>query len=252
MKSKVPIEFSYKVTDHFYAGEYPFKPLVKDGKLKLKKLIDFGIDFFLDLTSERLTDYAEHLPEQCTRFHFPTPDYTIPDFATLAEIHSIIVDVASIDERIYVHCKGGHDRTGAVVATYFVYKGLAPIDAQNKFREVFVPPVRGRYPHRPLIETDWKVLERYQEWLTQNKDNETTDTPKQVEINHISRGQTFGNGFNATFTARTITGFGLSGTGNLQRAGTGSGNPFVSSNTAITGNTTGTVKSRSDHVIIRM
>jgi protein-tyrosine phosphatase len=185
MKPALPIEFSYKVADHFYAGEYPFKPLVKDGKQKLKKLIDFGIDYFIDLTSEPLTDYAEHLPEQCSRLHFPTPDYTVPDFATLEQIHLIIDEVKTFEEKIYVHCKGGHDRTGVVIATYFIHAGLSPLEAKKKFYEVFVPPVRGRYPHRPLIETDWTVLDRYRDFL-QTTTDETTDATKQVEINHVA------------------------------------------------------------------
>jgi protein-tyrosine phosphatase len=94
-----------------------------------------------------------------------TPDYTVPDFPILKEIHDKIDDAKNGNDKIYVHCKGGHDRTGAVVATYFVHIGLSPSEAKKKFREVFIPPVRGRYPHSPLIETDWKVLDRYKEWL---------------------------------------------------------------------------------------
>jgi protein-tyrosine phosphatase len=180
MKSELPTDFSYKVTDYFYAGEYPFTALKKDGLKKLKSLIDFGIKHFIDLTSEPLTQYNEHLPVHCTYTNFSTDDYTVPDFSVLQEIHTKIAEAERDGEKIYVHCKGGHDRTGVVVATYFIHAGLSPSEAKKKFREVFVPPVRGRYPHRPLIETDWKVLDRYRKWLTENMTTETT----QVEINH--------------------------------------------------------------------
>ena len=119
MKPKLPIEYSYKVTDTFYAGEYPFEKQQEEGMPKLNSLIDFGITTIIDLTSEQLTPYNEHLPDTCTRLHFPTEDYTCPDFSTLNEIHSIIDEAGGRDEKIYVHCKGGHDRTGVVVATYF-------------------------------------------------------------------------------------------------------------------------------------
>ena len=168
MKQKLPFKFSYKVTDTFYAGEYPFEILPKDGVPKLNRLTDFGIKTIIDLTQEPLTQYAEHLPETCTRLHFPTIDYTCPDFSILKEIHTKIDEAESRKEKIYVHCKGGHDRTGVVVATYFVWRGLTPLLAKQKFYEVFVPPVRSRYPHRPLIETKWNILELYQKWLAKS------------------------------------------------------------------------------------
>ncbi|MGL6196648.1 MAG: protein-tyrosine phosphatase family protein [Thermoguttaceae bacterium] len=146
MKQKLPFKFSYKVTDNFYAGEYPFEPLLKDGLPKLKSLTDFGVSFIIDLTSEHLTPYDEHLPESCFRFSYLTIDYTCPDFEKLKEIHEIIEDAADMQQKIYVHCKGGHDRTGVVVATYFVHAGLSPKEAKKKFYKVFVPPVRVRYP----------------------------------------------------------------------------------------------------------
>ena len=165
MKHNLPFNHSYKVTDTFYAGEYPFEMRAKDGIPKLHNLIDFGITTIIDLTSEPLTPYAEHLPETCVRLHFPTMDYTSPDFSALQEIHSKIDEAEKLGEKIYVHCKGGHDRTGVVVATYFVHAGFSPSEAKQKLYEVFVSPVRGRYPHRPLIETEWELLEHYQDWL---------------------------------------------------------------------------------------
>ena len=131
MKQKLPFKFSYKVTDTFYAGEYPFEISPKDGIPKLNSLIGFGVTTIIDLTSERLTPYAEHLPETCTRLHFPTIDYTSPDFSILKEIHTVIDEAESRGEKIYVHCKGGHDRTGVVVASYFIHTGLSPQSASR-------------------------------------------------------------------------------------------------------------------------
>ncbi len=164
MKHNLPFKYSYKVTDTFYAGEYPFEIQPKDGIPKLNNLIDFGIKTIIDLTSEPLTQYAGHLPDTCTRLHYPTMDYTSPDFSILKEIHTRIEKAEKLGEKIYIHCKGGHDRTGVVVATYFIHAGFSPQTAKQKFYEVFIPPVRGRYPHRPLIETEWSILERYKQY----------------------------------------------------------------------------------------
>jgi protein-tyrosine phosphatase len=165
MQSTLPIKFSYKVTDIFYAGEYPFEEVAETGIVKLKRLTDFGIKHFIDLTSERLTRYNDFLPKHCTYTKMPTNDYTVPSFENLKTIHDII---NQSNEKVYVHCKGGHDRTGAVVAMYFIHAGFSPPLAKQKFYEVFIPPVKGRYPHSPLIETKWKILELYKEWLSKN------------------------------------------------------------------------------------
>jgi len=168
-QSDLPIEYSYKVTETFFAGEYPFAKETDKGKPKLQRIVDFGIKHFIDLTSEPMTKYSEFVPRQCTYTKRATGDYTVPDFTVLKEIHDRITEAERQGEKIYIHCRGGHDRTGAVVATYFIYLGLSPSEAKKKFREVFVPPVKGRYYHSPLIETDWGVLERYQEWLRHKK-----------------------------------------------------------------------------------
>ncbi len=173
MKQKLPIKFCYKVTDHFYAGEYPFEIKPEDGIAKLKCLTDFGIQTFIDLTDQDgLTPYAEHLSKDCTRLHFPLEDrrhFPItedwPDFSILKEIHASIDEAIERDEKIYVHCKGGYDRTGLVVATYFIYKKLSPDETKQKFYDVFVPPLRGRYSHEPLIETGWEILWDYRHSL---------------------------------------------------------------------------------------
>lgn len=162
MEHNLPIKYSYRITDAFYAGEYPFEILAKDGIPKLECLTGFGIKIFIDLTKEPLTQYTEYLPKDCTRLHFPTMDYTNPEFSTLKDIHTAIDNAEKLGKKIYVHCKGGHDRTGVVVATYFIHAGFSPSMAKQKFHEVFIPPVRGRYPHRPLIETEWNILEQYE------------------------------------------------------------------------------------------
>jgi len=167
MQTKLPIEYSYKITETFYAGEYPFSKEPQVGKPKLKRLIDFGIKHFIDLTSEPMTRYSEFVPKPCTYTKRATGDYTVPDFAVLKEIHDRITEAERQNEKIYIHCRGGHDRTGAVVATYFIYQGFSPAEAKAKFRTVFVPPVKGRYYHTPLIETDWTVLDEYEQFLQQ-------------------------------------------------------------------------------------
>ena len=169
-QSNQPINYSYKITDTFYAGEYPFEKTAKEGLPKLQSLIDFGISHFIDLTEERqhLTRYSEFLPEHCTYVNLPTEDETVPCFENLKMAHDII---SQSTDKVYVHCKGGYDRTGVVVATYFVYTGSTAEQAKEQYLQA-AAKIRTRYKHKPLIEKSWEVLEQYKEWLASHKTEE--------------------------------------------------------------------------------
>ena len=163
---KQPIEYSYQVTENIFAGEYPFKKTDDEGLPKLQRLLDFGIKHFIDLTEphDGLTSYREYLPENIEYTRFPTVDMTVPNLEVLHKIHEI---VSKSDVKVYVHCKGGFDRTGVVVATYFIYAGLAVEYAKKQYLQV-ANKQRVRYPHLPLIETRWEVLDEYEQFLMQH------------------------------------------------------------------------------------
>ena len=168
-QQQLPIPFSYKVTEYFFAGEYPFEKDWEKGLPKLQKLLDFGITHFIDLTSERKAKYSEFLSQNYTYLNLPIIDYPTPDFSILKEIHMRIDEAKRVGGKTYVHCMSGHDRTGVAVATYFIYAGFSPLLAKQKFSEVFVPPVRGRYSYPPLIETQWEVLNQYEQFLNNKR-----------------------------------------------------------------------------------
>jgi protein-tyrosine phosphatase len=162
-----PIEFSYKVTENFFAGEYPFKRTVAEGLPKLQRLIDFGIKHFIDLTEpvDRLTSYREHLPEDIEYTRFPTVDMTVPNLNDLRKIHEI---ASKSEVKVYVHCKGGFDRTGATVATFFVFEGGTAEQAKSKYIQTVPNKIRTRYGSMflPLIERiGFSALKEYQQFL---------------------------------------------------------------------------------------
>jgi protein-tyrosine phosphatase len=171
MQLKRPIEFSYQVTENFFAGEYPFKRTVKEGLPKLKQMLDFGIKHFIDLTEppDRLTLYREHLPEGIEYTQFPTVDMTVPDFNDLREIHEII---SRSKVKVYVHCRGGFDRTGVTTATYFVFNGGTAEQAKKMYIQTVPNKQRTRYgpAFHPLIErTNWRALKEYERFLRQRR-----------------------------------------------------------------------------------
>ena len=166
-----PIEFSYKVTDNFYAGEYPFKRTVAEGLPKLRQLLDFGIKHFIDLTEppDRLTPYREHLPEDIEYTRFPTIDMTVPNLKDLQQIHEI---ASQSEVKVYVHCKGGFDRTGVTVATFFVFAGGTADQAKKMYIQTVPNKQRTRYGSMflPLIErTGFRALKEYHHYLKQRR-----------------------------------------------------------------------------------
>ena len=169
MQTERPIEFSYKVTENFFAGEYPFKRTVDEGLPKLQLLLDFGIKHFIDLTEppDRLTSYREYLPKDVAYTRFPTVDMTVPNLKDLQRIHEI---AGKSKVKVYVHCKGGFDRTGATVATYFVFDGETAEDAKRMYMQTVPNKVRTRYGSMflPLIErTGYAALKKYEQFLKQ-------------------------------------------------------------------------------------
>ena len=166
-----PIEFSYKVTENFYAGEYPFRRTADEGLPKLQQLLDFGIKHFIDLTEppDRLTPYREHLPEDTEYTRFPTVDMTVPNLKDLRKIHEI---ASKSEVKVYVHCKGGFDRTGATVATFFVFDGRTAEQARGMYIQTVPNRIRTRYGSMflPLIErTEFRALKEYQHFLKQRQ-----------------------------------------------------------------------------------
>ena len=159
-----PIEFSYRVTEKFIAGEYPFERTIKEGKPKLKALLDAGVTYFIDLTSEGLKPYRDYLPKYCTYLNLPIPDLTIPSLEDLKTIHELIT---SFDDVFYVHCRGGFDRTAIVVATYFIFEGKTVAAAKKLYFQKAAKQRLRYYPRLSMLESQWNVLKDYKKYLKQ-------------------------------------------------------------------------------------
>ena len=111
-----------------YFGGYPSQEW-------FNKLREFGITLFVDLT----TKYEKHILPYTYSFnstiHFPIRDNSIP---YNAEIYSKFIinlsnRILSGKEKIYVHCKGGHGRSGMVIASLMCYiDNLHPVQAIEK------------------------------------------------------------------------------------------------------------------------
>ena len=118
---------SYFIKDKALFGSYPNNESV----LELEK--NLNVKYFVNLTS---SDEKKITPYYTNNIYisYPIPDRHVPtdwkSYATFIIRLSDIIFNLKNDEKIYIHCKGGHGRSGVVVASLlcYVFK-LSPEDA---------------------------------------------------------------------------------------------------------------------------
>jgi protein-tyrosine phosphatase len=131
-----PIPDSYWVwPGRLLAGEYPGSRSDTEARAKLRRFLEAGVTFFLDLTQEgeyRLRPYVALLYEEAAvmgRFvhhrRMAIGDGETPPAAEMAAILDTIDAALSDGHTVYIHCWGGIGRTGTVVGCYLVRHGLS-------------------------------------------------------------------------------------------------------------------------------
>ena len=106
---------------------------------------------FIDLThsAEAMQPY-DHLLDGATRTAFPIVDNDIPSVAEMSEILDAIDAALERDEVVYVHCWGGHGRTGTVIGCWLVRHGATYNEAVSQIDEWRRPlPVYRANPDSP-------------------------------------------------------------------------------------------------------
>ena len=144
-----PIPDSYWVEPgRFLAGEYPGAAVDDDARPRLAAFKRAGVRSFIDLTEERerLTAYQPLLASEMRFARFPIPDGGCPSETELRKILDRIDAELDRGETIYVHCWGGHGRTGLIVGCWLVRHGLGGDEALQRLREL-----RAAVP-----EADWR------------------------------------------------------------------------------------------------
>jgi hypothetical protein len=126
-----PYDNSYWVIpNRLLAGEYPAE-LARDPAIdKLRRVIDAGITYFLDLTSpwDPLRPYEPLLNEagageKVVYSRRAIRDMGCPTSDTMRGILDEIDAALEDGHNVYVHCWGGIGRTGTVVGCHFVRRG---------------------------------------------------------------------------------------------------------------------------------
>jgi protein-tyrosine phosphatase len=123
-----PFENCYWVIpDKFLAGEYPGSIHQEEAASRIKSLLRFGINHFIDLTeeSEPLEPYAYLLgayeDNKISHQRFPIHDVSAPTCTeTTRAILNAIDAHLQHGKTVYVHCWGGVGRTGLIVGCWLL------------------------------------------------------------------------------------------------------------------------------------
>ena len=119
------------------AGEYPGAKVDADAEPRLAAFTAAGITSFVDLTeeSEGLTAYSPFLDgARCKRL--PIQDGGCPTPAGMRAILDWIDSEIADGHVVYVHCWGGHGRTGTVIGCWLVRHGAVPKAALAQITEL--------------------------------------------------------------------------------------------------------------------
>jgi hypothetical protein len=160
-----PIPESYWVEPgRFLAGEYPAAAYVGRARERLSRMLDSGIDTFMDLTiPNELPPYLPLLLEQASlrkievRYErLSILDRSIPMRGVMKGILDTIDSALGAGRNVYVHCWGGIGRTGTTVGCYLVRHGLTGEQALAQLAEWWKDvPKSSYFPRSP--ETDRQV-----------------------------------------------------------------------------------------------
>lgn len=134
VKGSGPLPYNYRVIDgHIHAGGHPLRPSNDFGNTDeqvlsiLSYLKAQGVDAIIDLeNTKKIQSRYETLLKASgiKRLHIPMNASKVPDEAQWEEMRE------AMKGKVYIHCKWGADRTGAVIAKYLVEeKGYSPEDA---------------------------------------------------------------------------------------------------------------------------
>ena len=108
---------SYFIKDKAMFGSFPTQQSVHE-------LEKEGVKHFIDLTFHDEKKIVPYITSY-NYVNFPIPDQNIP--TDLYEFSRLILKISKIirelhnDEKVYIHCKGGHGRSGLIVACILCY-----------------------------------------------------------------------------------------------------------------------------------
>jgi ADP-ribosyl-[dinitrogen reductase] hydrolase len=163
-----PLPNSYWVfPGQLLAGEYPgaLKPDV--ARARIQRLLEAGINYFVDLTMlDEMPPYESELPANVGYARLSISDHDIPARPSeMVEILECVRAAMRAQRRIYVHCRAGIGRTGTVVGCLLVEGGIVGDDALYELNRLWQKCARSQ-TWSAVPETDDQV-EYVRRWKPQ-------------------------------------------------------------------------------------
>lgn len=110
---------NWVVRNKLIVGAYPYN--IKKEKSYIRRLRKVGVNIYISLQSEdelaELESYLPDLNEDEKYYNFPMVDRkTSPDEETISFLNKVLKLIKKENTCLYIHCLGGHGRTGVFVA----------------------------------------------------------------------------------------------------------------------------------------
>jgi predicted protein tyrosine phosphatase len=165
-----PIHHSYWVVpERFLAGQYPGTVWVDKTHAKLNRMLQAGLDEFIDLTEQgELSPYdsilrkeANGLGVRVDYFRYPIRNLSVPEKEDMRAILDHIDQSMENGRNIYLHCWGGIGRTGTVVGCYLVRHGATGKQALERIRDLRLP-LHGGWRKSPETDSQWNMVRGWQ------------------------------------------------------------------------------------------
>lgn len=160
-ENDLPFDGCYRINDVFMAGPYPAIRNDAYTEIRLRALLDAGVDAVVDLTESYesarygqsgigyespFRTLAAERGRQVEYRRFGFQDMSVPDPEFMITILDAIDDAHARGRRVYLHCWGGVGRTGTVVGCWLARHGhAAGTDVLRAINRL-----RGFDPHRHL------------------------------------------------------------------------------------------------------
>lgn len=165
-RDAAPLPNSYWVVPgRLLAGEYPATNVLAETDARIERLLQAGIDTFVDLTAPgELPPYHPSLPFSIEYERRPIKDHGIPEnFQQMDEIVAVIADALRRRRAVYVHCRAGIGRTGTTMACVLADGGLSSQGALDKLNLLWAQSARS-FDYSTVPETEQQA-EFVRDWV---------------------------------------------------------------------------------------
>ena len=138
-------------------GAYPGDKDLQLHKDKLDAILSSGVTTFISLMEEKESkrfrsykDYVNEKRPQTKFLNLPVPDRGVTSDEKIMKLAKCIADmIKTSDEVFYIHCWGGHGRSGTLVAIILSQLGYFVDDALELVRKHHMERTYNGHVHSP-------------------------------------------------------------------------------------------------------